>query len=66
MQARPFLEQLDTMTAPSRTLPIEDGRIRLMIMKMLVNSSLLDKDSYGIGLKDGFEDLLLRFVVEYL
>jgi hypothetical protein len=64
------LEQLLSITTPSAELRIKDGSMRLLMMKMLEQSSLLGLEAVGqdfcLYLGDGIGDLILRFVIAYL
>jgi hypothetical protein len=71
--SRSSLEQLLSVTKPSHELRGKDGNMRLLMLKILEQSSLFSIStdaveglSYGLDLGDSLGDLLLRFIVVYL
>jgi hypothetical protein len=64
------LKQLLSMTEPCHELSLMDGGMRILMMKMLKESSLLvaidGRLDYGVDLGDGIDDLMLRFIMAYL
>jgi tetratricopeptide (TPR) repeat protein len=72
VNSRSSLEQLLSMTEPCHQLNSKDSCMRLLMVKMLEQSSLLvaiggrGAVEYSVDLGDGISDLMLRFIMAYL